>query len=101
MLKNAPNEASDFRLDKMNRSVNVMRASVERWLKSDLRMLAVNVIGGALFYLFVVKPYLGEQSWFIACIPALVSINTMLLRPLYNRIRSKTVDERPYGADKK
>lgn len=52
----------------------------------------MNVIGGAGLFLFVVKPHLGEQYWFIACIPAVVSFNCLLLRPLDIRIRATAKD---------
>lgn len=56
--------------------------------EGELWVFAFNVLGGLAFYLFVLQPHLGSQSWFTAFVPAAVSVFHFLTRPLVERIRS-------------
>lgn len=56
--------------------------------EGELWVFAFNVLGGLAFYLFVLQPHLGSQSWFTACVPAGVGVLHFLTRPLFERMRS-------------
>lgn len=56
--------------------------------EGELWVFVFTVLGGLAFYLFVVQPHLGSQSWFTACVPAAVGVLHFLTRPLVERVRS-------------
>ena len=55
--------------------------------EGELWVFVFAVLGGLVFYLFVVQPHLGSQSWFTAFVPAAVSVFHFLTRPLVDRVR--------------
>ena len=64
----------------------------------ELGIFVFNVMGGGLaYYWFVVEPFHGSDYWFLACVPAAVSVCSFLLRPWFERVTGSGHKPTPDG----